>query len=118
MKLIKNDSEKDKSFSINTIENMLHSRRNFDILLYSIVCRYTGRAVKLSVAGHMWPPVGCTFDTPVVVDSETTWNHIGSQMPFLLAMTQRCREKEQKQQHIHRTEDILLKVCTTTGVRK
>ncbi|GFS71295.1 hypothetical protein TNCV_5050421 [Trichonephila clavipes] len=34
----------------------------------------------------------------------------GSQMPQLRAMVQGSREKEQKQQHIHETENIFLKV--------
>ncbi|GFW79548.1 uncharacterized protein TNCV_128531 [Trichonephila clavipes] len=33
-------------------------------------------------------------------------------------MVQRNREKEQKQPHINGTENILLRSCTTTGVRK
>ncbi|GFX99682.1 hypothetical protein TNCV_3053391 [Trichonephila clavipes] len=33
-------------------------------------------------------------------------------------MVQRSREKEQKQQLVNEAEDILLKGCTTTGVRK
>ena len=32
-------------------------------------------------------------------------------------MVQRSREEEQKQQHIGRTENILLKRCTTEGIQ-
>ncbi|GFV20736.1 hypothetical protein TNCV_3362311 [Trichonephila clavipes] len=38
-------------------------------------------------------------------------------MPQLRAMVQRNREKEQEQQHINGTENILLKGFTTTGAR-
>ncbi|GFX53474.1 uncharacterized protein TNCV_4652641 [Trichonephila clavipes] len=38
-------------------------------------------------------------------------------MPQLRAIVQRNREKEQKQQHINGTENILLKDCTTTGAQ-
>ncbi|GFU50952.1 hypothetical protein TNCV_4461481 [Trichonephila clavipes] len=42
---------------------------------------------------------------------------VGSQMPQLRAMWQRSREKEQKQQHINGTENILLKGCNYNSVR-
>ncbi|GFV25118.1 hypothetical protein TNCV_591841 [Trichonephila clavipes] len=38
-------------------------------------------------------------------------------MPELRAMMQRSGGKEQKPQHINETESILLKGCTSTGVR-
>ena len=37
-------------------------------------------------------------------------------MPQLRAMMHRSKEKEQKQQHINRTENILLKGCITEGI--
>ncbi|GFW20567.1 hypothetical protein TNCV_1047921 [Trichonephila clavipes] len=40
-----------------------------------------------------------------------------SSMLLLQAMVQRSREKEQKQQHINETENILSKDYTKTGVR-
>ncbi|GFV43667.1 transposable element Tcb1 transposase [Trichonephila clavipes] len=38
-------------------------------------------------------------------------------MPWLQAMVRRSREKEQKQQHINGTENILLNGCITAGIR-
>ncbi|GFV91210.1 hypothetical protein TNCV_897311 [Trichonephila clavipes] len=50
-------------------------------------------------------------------DDPESHRNTESQKPLLRSMLQRSRGKEQKQQHIHGTEHIVWKGCTTIGVR-
>ncbi|GFW89872.1 hypothetical protein TNCV_2425291 [Trichonephila clavipes] len=50
-------------------------------------------------------------------DDSESHRHAGSPITYIRAIVKRSREKEHKQPHIKRTENILLKGCTTTVVR-